>query len=93
MSQIIHDKENKKFILPLENNLFAKVEYSLDDTNTMRLIYSETPPQLRGQGIGKELVEKTFEKLTKEGYKAIAVCSYIRAEASRSEKWKGIIKH
>lgn len=91
MSEIIHDKENKKFILPLENNLQATVEYTLEG-NTMRLIYSETPPQLRGQGIGKELVEKTFEKLTEEGYQAIAICSYIRAVANRSEKWSKIIE-
>ena len=93
MKELIHDKENKQFVLPLENNLFAKVEYSLENNNTMRLIYSETPPKLRGQGIGKELVLRTFEKLTEEGYKATAVCSYIRMIARRSDKWKTIIAH
>ena len=92
MTDIIHDKEKKQFILPLENNLQAKIEYVLDG-NTMLLTHSETPIELRGQGIGKQLVEKTFEKLTEGGYQATAVCSYIKVVAKRSEKWNKIIKH
>jgi len=88
---IIHDKEKQEFVLPLEKGMRAFVSYSLDG-NTMRLTYSEVPPALRGQGIGQELVEKTFEKLTEEGYEAIAICGYIRAVARRSEKWKGVIE-
>jgi len=38
------------------------------------------------------LVNKTFEQLTHEGYKAVAVCSYIKAIVSRSEKWNKIIE-
>lgn len=88
---IIHDKENQQFVLPIEEGIKAYVSYSLDD-KTMRLTYSEVPPVLRGQGIGKELVEKTFEQLTAEGYQAVAICGYIRAIARRSPKWSEIIK-
>lgn len=87
---IIHDRERQEFVLPLEGGLRAFVAYSLDG-NTMRLTYSEVPTSLRGQGIGKELVEKTFEQLTEEGYEAIAICGYIRAVARRSEKWSKVI--
>ena len=68
----------------------AKVEYTLRD-GQMFLVHSEVPFNLRGQGIGKILVEKTFEQLTQEGFQAVAVCSYIKAIARRSEKWKSII--
>lgn len=88
--EIIHDKENQLFVLPLEDGLEAKVTYTLEG-KTMRLTYSEVPRSLRGQGIGQELVEKTFEKLTEEGYEAIGVCGYIRAVARRSSKWNAII--
>ena len=57
----------------------------------MYLNHSEVPKSLQGKGIGKVLVEKTFEKLTDEGYKAIAVCSYVKLVAQRSEKWQKII--
>ena len=88
---IVHDKENKRFTLDINGEL-AKVDYTLRD-DKMYLVHSEVPYNLRGQGIGKVLVKKTFEELTKEGYKAVAICSYIRAVAKQSEKWDKTIAH
>ena len=92
MSSVIHDKANKKYILKLENNEQAEVVYRLEN-GKMMLIYSEVPTHLRGGGIGKKLVESTFERLTEEGFKAKAICSYIGVIARRSEKWKEIIEY
>lgn len=87
---ILHDKEHQRFTLDI-NGEMARVDYALRD-NLMYLNHSEVPYNLRGQGIGKILVEKTFEKLTEEGYKAVAVCSYIQAVKNRSDRWKNIIQ-
>lgn len=87
---IKHDKDNNRFTLDINGEL-AKVEYRLKD-GKMYLVHSEVPYNLRGQGIGKVLVEKTFEQLTEECYKAIAVCSYVKAVARRSDKWSKIIE-
>lgn len=88
--EIIHDQDNQQFILPVENELVATVSYKLNG-KMMRLVYSEVPPVLRGQGVGKVLVEKTFQKLTDEGFEAIAICSYVRVVAMRSPIWSEII--
>jgi len=88
--EIVHDKNKKSFLLDI-NGEIAKVDYQLRN-DKMYLIHSEVPYDLRGNGIGKVLVEKTFEKLNTEGYKAIAICSYIKAVAQRSEKWNKIIE-
>lgn len=87
---IVHDKEHMRFTLDINGEL-AKVDYSINN-DKMYLNHSEVPFNLRGQGIGKVLVEKTFEQLTKEGYKAVAVCTYIKAVAKRSDKWSKIIQ-
>ena len=58
-SVIIHDSENRKFILNLEEEN-AFVSYDLRD-GVMFLNYSQVPFSARGKGIGKILVEKTFE--------------------------------
>lgn len=89
--EIVHDKANKEFALPLKNGAKAKVSYVLDSPSTMRLVHSEVPHAFRGQGVGKELVLKTFDKLTQEGYKAVAVCSYVKHVARRDPKWSAII--
>lgn len=88
--QIIHDKEHQRFTLDINGEL-AKVDYQLRD-GKMYLVHSEVPYNLRGQGIGKVLVEKTFEKLIEENYKVIAVCSYIKAVKNRSAYWNRIIE-
>lgn len=85
-----HEKDNHRFTMAI-NSEIAEVAYQLRD-GKMYLTYSEVPYNLRGKGYGKELVERSFEQLTKEGYKAVAVCSYIKAVARRSEKWNSIIE-
>lgn len=87
---LIHDKENKRYLLDINGKL-ARVEYLWRD-NKMHLIHSKVPFNLRGQGIGKVLVEKTFEKLTGENFKAVAVCNYVKAVAKNSNKWNMIIE-
>lgn len=89
---IIHDRKNKRFVLPLESDSEAFVEYVIDENGKMKLTYSYVATSLRGQGVGKELVLKTFEKLTEEGFEAIAICSYIRMVAARDPKWSKIIQ-
>lgn len=87
--EVQHQSDKNRFTMNMKGGQ-AKVEYEMRD-GTMYLVYSEVPPELRGQGIGKQLVEKTFEKLTEEGYKAVAVCSYVKSVARNSEKWNSII--
>lgn len=87
--EIEHQKEKNRFVLNVDGDI-AIVEYSIKN-EIMYLTYSEVPSNLRGQGVGKILVEKTFEQLTKEGYKAVAICSYVKLIAERSNKWKDII--
>ena len=89
--ELIHDKDNSRFTLNI-NNQIAKVDYVLKD-DSMYLTYAKVPKSLSGQGYGKILVEKTFEKLTAEGYKAIAVCGFVKIVAKRSEKWRNVIQH
>jgi predicted GNAT family acetyltransferase/glutaredoxin len=87
---IVHDKEKTRFTFDINGEL-AKVEYDLRD-GKMYLVHSEAPYNLRGRGIGKVLVEKTFEKLTEENYTAVAMCSYIKVVKNRSDYWNGIIE-
>ncbi|PHR70062.1 MAG: N-acetyltransferase [Lutibacter sp.] len=88
---IVLDKENKQFTLDINGEL-AKVEYILKK-DKMLLVHSEVPYNLRGKGIGKVLVKKTFEQLTSENFKAIAISSYIKIVAKRSKKWNKIIEY
>ncbi len=83
-SEIRHYPDVQMFVMKVDDD-FAKIEYT-QKNGTFYLVHSEVPKQLRGKGVGKELVEKTFEYLHEHKIKAIAVCSYIKAIVARSEK-------
>lgn len=86
--EITHIPELKTFTLRVDDD-FAKIVYTIEN-NVLYLIHSEVPRNLRGKGIGKELVEKTFEYLHTHQIKAVAVCSFIKTIVNRSEKLKKI---
>ncbi len=88
-SALVHDPRQQQFSLQVQGATCV-VNYQMRG-DTMYLVHSEVPVALRGQGAGRELVEKTFEHLEAQGIKAVAVCSYIRAVAQRSPKWSRII--
>ncbi|MFT5860727.1 MAG: putative GNAT family acetyltransferase [Flavobacteriaceae bacterium] len=90
MGELKHDTENQRYILTTQNGQEAYIDYALENKD-MRLTYSFVPDELRGKKIGKELVEKTFEMLTDEGFTATAVCSYISVVALRHPKWSTLI--
>ncbi len=84
-------KKEKQYYTINRNIEMAKGDYFLKDEKRY-LTHSEVPFNLRGQGIGKVLVEKTFEQLTAEQKSAVAICAYIKAVKNRDEHWNGIIK-
>jgi len=86
----VHDKANHQFILHFEGGE-AFVDYHLSD-GTYYLTHAEVPASVRGKGIGKQLVEKTFDYIDQHQLKAKAICSYIRLIRQRNTKWHNIIR-
>ena len=89
LTSLIHDEKKRQFRLPIENEI-GIVRYEKRD-ETFYLIHAEVPFALRGKGYGKVLVETTFEHIEKMGWKAVAICPYIKVVARRSDKWSKII--
>lgn len=59
--ELQHYPELKLFVMKVGDD-FAKIEYT-EKENCYYLTHSEVPEHLRGKGIGKALVEKTFDYL------------------------------
>jgi predicted GNAT family acetyltransferase len=81
----VHDPGNRQFRLMIDQHL-AVVDYQVRD-GILYLTHSEVPVALRGHGVGKVLVDHTFEYLQAQGLQARAVCSYIRRVAQRDARW------
>lgn len=94
ISDITHDKENSQLYLEADGAK-ALIDYKIRN-DRMYLTHSEVPVELRGNGIGKILIEKGLTKLVEEGYdkkyRIIAKCPFIKYVVAESGKWSDIIE-
>jgi len=89
ISKLIHNANRQEFSLTI-NGAKAFITYTISD-GIMYLNHTEVPAELRGKGIGKKLVEQTFEYLEAENIQAVAVCSYAKLIRDRNSKWQRVI--
>ncbi len=81
-SEIVHHPDKEQFTMTVEGQI-AKIDYVKRD-DALYLVHSEVPLILRGKGVGKELVKRTYEFLSENGMKAVPVCSFIRTVVARN---------
>ena len=86
-SNIIHSPNKQLLTLALNDNDVAFIEYQLKN-EVYYLTHSEVPTNLRGQGIGRKLVQKTFDYLKLNNLQAKAICTYIRKVVGRNPEWQ-----
>lgn len=86
----VHQPADNRFIVPLENEHKAIVNYELQG-ETLRLVYSEVPEALRGKGYGSVMMEAVLKAIEQEGYKITPVCSYIKSFLSKHTKWQHLL--
>jgi hypothetical protein len=72
-----------EFVLRIDGERLGFLEFTRPDVGVMRIEYVEVSPELRGTGLGRQLVEKavSFAKDTK--LRVIPICSYARAVMQR----------
>jgi predicted GNAT family acetyltransferase len=61
------------------------LSYTLPDAITMNIDYVEVDPALRGQGVGKQLVDAAVEWAEANGRRVVPLCSYARAVLARAK--------
>ena len=63
------------FYIRFSDGSKAYLTYRVDQ-NRMYLVSTYTPPQHRGKGAARMLVEKAIEVARKKGFKIVPICSY-----------------
>ena len=84
IAEFQHDENLQEFSLKI-NGAKAFISYSKED-GVIYLNHTEVPVSLRGQGVGKMLVEKTYKYIQKKNLQAVAVCSYAKSVSDRIKK-------
>jgi predicted GNAT family acetyltransferase len=75
--EIEHQTDHNRYVLKDGDDIVGVVEYVLDGTS-MSLVRAEVPLELRGQGLGAQLVRGTLETIRDTGgVSVVPVCPYI----------------
>ena len=93
MESIIHEVHGNKggFYYELEGNRLAEMVYSMAGEKRMIIEHTEVDEWLKGQGIGKKLLEALVEFVRKEDIKVIPLCPFANATFKRMTEWQDVL--
>ena len=83
---------NHEFVLRVDGQRLGFLEYTRPDVGVMRIEYVEVSPELRGTGLGRQLVEKAVAFATESKLRVVPICSYARAVIQRDPALSAALK-
>ena len=81
-----------EFVLRVDGQRLGFLEFTRPGVGVMRIEYVEVSPELRGTGLGKQLVEKAVAFATDAKLRVIPICSYARAVIQRDPALSAALK-
>jgi len=72
-----------EFVLRIDGEKVGFLEFTRPDVGVLHIEYVEVSPELRGTGLGRQLVEKAVAFATEAKLRVVPVCSYARAVIRR----------
>ncbi len=84
MYEIEHYLDKKEFVVNHEG-FKAVLSYEKPEEATIDFVSTKVAFQLRGNGLGKILVDKGIEYASKNGYKIIASCPFVAELIEKNE--------
>jgi predicted GNAT family acetyltransferase len=83
---------NHEFVLRVDGQRLGYLEYTRPEVGVMRIEYVEVSPELRGTGLGRQLVEKAVAFATDSKLRVVPICSYARAVIQRDPVMSAALK-
>lgn len=89
--KVIHDKEEQKFQINIEEQE-AYLRYLISNKdNTINFLSTYTPPALRGNGLAEKIVKEGFKFAEENNLKVIPTCPYIHTFLKRNPEYDKLI--
>ena len=89
MRDIINDKQGNRFVMDVEGN---EVYVLYEESKDMLDLYStNTPPQLRGQGLAEKVVLAAFKYAKEKNLKVIPSCWYVKKFLKKHIEYSSIV--
>ena len=72
-----------EFVLRVDGERLGYLEFTRPDVGVMRIEYVEGSPELRGTGLGRQLVAKAIDFAKEAKLRVVPICGYARAVITR----------
>lgn len=72
-----------EFVLRIDGERFGSLEFTRPEVGVLRIEYVEVAPELRGSGLGRQLVSAAVDWAKDSQMKIVPICSYARAVIMR----------
>ena len=81
-----------EFVLRIDGERFGFLEFTRPDTGVMCIEHVEVAVELRGSGLGKQLVQKAVAFAKDAKLRVVPICSYARAVMQRDPALAAALK-
>src|SRR6187200_1869931 len=81
-----------EFVLRIDGERFGFLEFTRPDIGVMHIEYVEVAPELRGSGLGRQLVQKAVAFAQDASLQVVPICSYARAVIERDPALRAAVK-
>ena len=69
----------------------GELTFSKLGENTLIADHTGVPESLRGQGVGKALVERLVADAREQGFKIVPLCPFVKAQYGRHPEWSDVM--
>ncbi len=76
MAEIVKNAEAGRYEMRVGEHT-ALVQFRSEENGTVRLLHTEVPTALEGQGIGSRLARGVLDSIRAEGHQVVPSCSFI----------------
>ncbi|MEK4029732.1 GNAT family N-acetyltransferase [Pseudobacillus sp. FSL P4-0506] len=83
--------ENGRFFVEKDGELLAEMSYVPAGDGQIEVNHTYVADELRGQGIGSELIEEAVQYAREQDKKILPTCSYAKAKMEEESKYKDIL--
>lgn len=81
-----------EFVLRIDGERLGSLDYTLPDAAVMRIEYVEVAPELRGSGLGRQLVAAAVDWARESDRKIVPICGYARAVMMRDPAMSALLR-
>lgn len=82
----------REFVLQVDGERLGSLDFARPEAGVLRIDYVEVAPELRGTGLGRQLVEAAVEWAREENMKIVPICGYARAVIARDPAMSKLLR-